>query len=115
LESLEAGDYTLEIVIGTSRYGGIGLQHKNSFVLAFDSNGDQLWGFPQTGTIYSSITPADLDQDGSLELCFGIYDFKYDCLNSDGKPFRYQTQGFAPLTSWTSQHYDNQNTRYYDP
>lgn len=100
---------TPEIVIGTSKEGGYS---PSAFVFALDSSGNTVWSVPQPKSVYSSPALADLNGDGPLEICFGVYNGTYDCLDSTGHRFQFVPGGpLLERSPWPSWHRTLANRR----
>lgn len=55
---------------------------------------------------------ADLDGDGTLEICFGVYASQYNVLTHLGAQFQFEPKGpIAPRPPWPSWHRSDRNQR----
>jgi hypothetical protein len=74
------GDGTVEIIIAT-------LDKKISYdnkIYCLDINGNKLWDFKVGSEVAGSLSIADLNGDGWLEILFGAYDSLLYVLNTEG-------------------------------
>jgi len=82
-------------------------------IVALDKTGEELWTSGTSSGGFATPALADLDYDGTVEVCYGSYDGIFNCLNHDGSQFRYTLQGSVPdPVDWRQIHYDSERTGF---